>query len=100
MSRKGYDLFLTDPGSVKEMYCHVCHNQCKVTRNVYGPTSFVAAMAKKYRYHDVFECPHRDEEWHEQALRIVLAIEESPSKRIAELMKLDLEDLLREHNHL
>jgi len=99
MSQKGYDLFLTGPGSVEEMFCQVCHIKCEGTRNVYGPTSFGAAMAKNFRYHDVFACPNKDEEWHEQTLRIVLAIEETPSKRIMELMRLDLEDLLREHVH-
>lgn len=70
----------------------IFHNE-----KVYGAASFAAAVGKKYDLHDVFVCPHAGREWHERALRLVLAIEETPSKRVAELMRLDLADLLAEN---
>jgi hypothetical protein len=91
---KGYDLFVTAPGSVDETYCRVCGTKCRVERNTYGPTGWIAAMARHSCYHDKFICPHGDKEWHEQALKLVQAIEETPSKRTAELIKLDLEEIL------
>ena len=47
--------------------------------------------------HDLFVCAHAGEEWHELAVRPVLAIEDMPSRRVADLMRLDLLDLLAEH---
>lgn len=94
---KGYDVHFTEPGSAQEMRCHVCDTKCEVKRNAYGPTGFAEAIGKKFRHHDLFVCPYRDEDWHKQALGLVLEIERTPSKRIAELMRQDLEDLLRDH---
>ncbi len=99
MPLKGYDCFFPDPGTEQTMYCRVCKTECNVQRNVYGPTSSVAAMAKKFRLHDLFICPHADTGWHEKALRLVIAIDKTPSKRVAHLMQQDLEDLLQE-NHI
>ena len=54
-------------------------------------------MANKIRDHDKFVCPHTDEPWHENALQLVIAIDETPSKRLADLMRADLHDILNEH---
>ncbi|MCC7449377.1 MAG: hypothetical protein IT324_18305 [Anaerolineae bacterium] len=97
MRLKGYDLFITDPNAESEMYCRVCQTRCAVQRNVYGPTSWGASMAHIARYHDVFECPHAEEDWHIQALKLVDQITNTPSKRLADLMRQDLQDLLNEH---
>ena len=96
MPTKGYDYFIADPGT-EEKHCRVCGTKCEASRNVYGPTGFAAAMAQDVRLHDMFVCPHAGQVWHDQALRLVLAIEDTPSKRVASLMKQDLVDLLQEH---
>lgn len=93
----GYDAFVTEPGTKESVLCHVCNSECEVTRGAHGPTSFASAMAKKHREHDFFVCPHADAAWHEQALDLVTAIEESPSKRVAQLMQQDLDELLAAH---
>jgi hypothetical protein len=93
----GYDFFALDPGTRGEVHCRVCGSKCDVERNVYGPTGWAAAMAKKYRYHDAFKCPHSGKKWHDQALELAQAIEKMPSKRVVELMQLDLQDLLKQH---
>lgn len=97
MAQAGYDFFIGEANCEEDRQCHVCGTKCRATRNVFGPTGFIAAMAKRFTYHDEFVCPHTDEAWHEQALRLAICINETPSKRLAELMKADLEDLLREH---
>jgi hypothetical protein len=79
------------------MHCAVCGIECLVRRNVDGPTGFVMAMAKQTRLHDVFTCPHRDEKWHKQAARLYQAIQDTPSPRLAALIRLDLEDVLKAH---
>ena len=94
---KGLDSFTVDPGSKDTMHCVGCHSECEVTRDVYGPTGYASAMAKKYALHDAFTCPHTEEGWHELAVRLVMAIEDMPSRRVADLMRLDLQDLLAEH---
>ncbi|MFQ5583538.1 MAG: hypothetical protein ACE5GL_03790 [Calditrichia bacterium] len=91
---KGYDVFYKTPGVVDEIHCRVCHTKCEVERNVRATGSWIEAMGKSYNYYDVFTCPHTGKEWHEQALRLVRAIEETPGKRVASLLRLDLEDLL------
>lgn len=97
MLERGYSYFVTDPGTEDQVECRVCGTVCDVTRDVYGPTSWATAGASSFKCHDAFVCPHADEGWHDQALELVHAIEDMPSKRVAELMKLDLEDLIREH---
>ncbi|MGR3177488.1 MAG: hypothetical protein ACUZ8E_05490 [Candidatus Anammoxibacter sp.] len=97
MRHKGYDLFIGKSNSDEEKYCGVCGVKCEVRRNVYGPTGFVSAMAKSFTHHDLFICPNSDHEWHEQGLKLILAIEDTPSKRLADLMMQDLDELLKEH---
>ena len=97
---KGYDVFYIEPGKVDEMICGVCGSRCKVRRNVKGPVSFASAMGRMQIEHDYFWCPNSEAEWHSQALNLVEAIEDTPSKRMAEIMRLDLEDILREHGCL
>jgi len=100
MSTKGYDIFHFKPDTVDEMHCKVCGTICLVERNVTGPTGFAEAMAKRSHLHDVFNCPNSGIPWHEQALELVLEIEKTPSKRLAELMRLDLEEILKPHGCL
>ncbi len=95
---KGYDNFYEKPGEVQEQTCQVCGSLCEVKREQMGPTGWVEAMAKRTHLHDYFHCPHSGKEWHERALKIVLAIEETPSKRVAALMQQDLVDLLTEND--
>lgn len=87
MAHKGYELFMLDPGSVEEMECKVCGSVCDVKRGVNGPTSFGEAMGKGFHFHDRFDCPHREEGWHKQALDILQEIEKCPSPSIREIMQ-------------
>ena len=94
---KGYDTFYETPGTVDRRICQVCGTVCLVRRNQIGPTSWAGAMANAETAHDYFFCPHSKEPWHEQAVALLQAIENTPSKRIAALMQEDLVDLLTEH---
>jgi len=94
--QNGVDVFFLEPGTAQEMYCRVCGSKCDVRRDVYGPTSFAMAMGQKKKLHDVFTCPHVEEAWHHQALQLQRAIEEMPSKSVANLMRQDLQELLQE----
>jgi hypothetical protein len=97
MATKGYDVFYTETDACEEMHCKVCNTLCLVERSMTGPTGWAEAVAGRGHWHDVFRCPNSRKDWHEQALRLIIEIEETPSKRLAEQMLQDLRDLLLEH---
>ena len=90
----GFDIFFEEPGTVKKRRCRVCGTKCEVRRNVYGPTSFASALAKKYTYHDEFSCPHGEKEWHIVATELVSAIYVIPVRYMIRLIRQGLKDLL------
>ena len=94
MPVKGYDCFYSEPDSHEEMVCKVCGTTCDVERSVIGPTGWAEGMAGRGHWHDKFQCPHRNSSWHKTALELVMEIEKTPSKRVAELMQQDLDELL------
>lgn len=76
------------------MRCEICGALCTVQRDIKSATGMAAAMAKQQSRVDVFTCPHQETDWHKLALRLVDAIAETPSRRLAALMHQDLEDVL------
>jgi hypothetical protein len=92
---KDYDIYYTAPDTETKMSCKVCRSECKVERSKTGPTGYAEAVAGRGHWHDEFSCPNRGKLWHDQALNLVLELENTPSNRLAELMRLDLEELLR-----
>ena len=82
------------------MHCKVCGTLCNVDRSLCGPAGFAESMARRGHWHDRFVFPHTGKSWHDQALELMLEIEETPSKRVIELMKQGLDDLLRENRCL
>lgn len=86
MPFKGYDCAFPDPGAYEKMDCVVCGADMNVTRNVNGPRSMVESMGGSKTLHDKFTCPHTDEDWHKQALNIHRKAEETPSKKIEEIL--------------
>ena len=97
MHHKGYDIIEAEPGAFESLRCRVCGATCDVKRDLPSQAGFAASPASPGKLRDVFTCPHAATEWHVQALKLVQEIERTPSKRIAELMRLDLRDLLTEH---
>ena len=97
MGTKGYDVFFSEPSKVGEMTCRVCGAKCDVRRGVSGPTSVAAAMGKLSAVHDCYSCPRSQEPWHDEALELVRAIDESHSPSLQALMQKDLDDLLAKH---
>jgi hypothetical protein len=97
MSMKSYDYFVAEANSGEDRECLVCGSECRASRNVNGPTGFITAMSKRATRHDRFVCPNTDEAWHQKALRLKIAINETPSMRIAKIMKYDLQDLIQEN---
>jgi len=93
----GYDIFHVKPDKKEEMYCRVCGAKCEVSRGVEGAVSMVTSMAGIKVKHDRFSCPNYDKDWHYKAYKLVEELEETQSKRISELIKQDLDELLEEN---
>lgn len=94
MSEWGISAFNVTPGTVDTIRCSACGAVCDVQRDVDGYTSYAAAVARRTSRVDKFRCPHADTDWHRLAVRLVKAIAETPSRRLAALMHQDLEDVL------
>lgn len=77
--------------------CGICETSMPVVKNRYGPTGSVEAMARHGHYHDRYECPNRDEQWHKQALALHKEIEKTPSQAISNLLTEELILVLTEH---
>jgi hypothetical protein len=88
---------ITAPGAFKHLACPVCGSQCQAERNARVLQGMYAGMAGIARPHDRFVCPNAGQEWHAQAYQLIHAIDDTPSQRVAALMRLDLEDLLAAH---
>ena len=91
---KGYDSFFTEPDTHEQLACRVCGTPCEVARGVYGPTDFASAIGGAATLHDAFHCPQGNAEWHGEALGLVMERDKTASKRLRELISLDLHDLL------
>ena len=84
----------TKPGEKAELNCPICGTKCDVERNCYGPTCFAEAVGGRGHLHDCFTCPHRDEDWHCYASQLIAQKHECASRRVRELIDLDLQETL------
>jgi len=86
----GWDVFNFSCAERDEVYCKVCHEKMRVTRNTYGKMSMFGSP----RTHDLFTCKDSDEKWHKQVLALRLEIEKTPSKRISDLLYQDVAEIM------
>lgn len=97
MDLSGYDVFFTSPGERDQMTCQVCGAQCLVFRNQLDTTGVAAAMARQSALHDRFECPHRHEQWHATAHKLIQEINQTASPSLASIIRQDLQQLLKKY---
>lgn len=76
------------------MICGVCGAVMNEERNVNGPRGWAQAMGGGKSLHDVFECPHRQEQWHRQVIALRREAKNSVSKKIADLLLQEAEEVL------
>lgn len=90
-----------DPNKVEERICGVCGSKCKIiSKNVNGPTGWAESMSGRKHLHDVYECPYYRSEAHKDAYELIREMGRTASKRVRELIKMDLDELLAEMPHL
>lgn len=80
------------------MWCRACGSVCHVDRNKMEPTGFAEAMGGRGHLHDHFYCANSGAAWHNQAVRMIEALEDSPSPSIQQMMQKDLDALLTQHD--
>ncbi len=90
----GYDYFTPDPGEWEFKRCKACGMECDVERNHIGQRTRWGSNDSVF---DIFSCPNADVSWHTEVIKILQAIKDTPSKRIAAIMKKDVDDLLIEN---
>lgn len=89
----GWDYFTPDPGEWESYRCRACGTELLVERDVTGKRSMFGSSDAKF---DRFHCRHSQEEWHTHVIKLHEAIEAMPSVSVADMMRIDLEDILRE----
>ncbi|MEQ8853242.1 MULTISPECIES: hypothetical protein [Gimesia] len=67
---------------------------CDFVRNCYGATCFAEAVGGLGHLHDRFTCPHREEDWHQYASQLIDQKRDCASRRVRELIDLDLQETL------
>lgn len=97
IAHKGYDVFYTKSSAIVEIKCRVCGTTCDVKRNDTGPTGSISVMSGNHTPHDLFRCPNIGKNWHNEAVKLAKAIEDTPGKSIAAGMNKDLQDVLQQH---
>ena len=85
------------PNIFQSVYCPVCGTLNTVKRNQVGPTNWASAVAGIESLYDEFDCPYFNEPWHAEAVELQQKLEETTSKRVRELYRLDLEEILAAH---
>ena len=88
----GYDHFMSDPGEYPLKHCEACGILCDVERNRVDQRTM---WARKTSTFDVFTCPNAGLDWHTEVIKILQAMKDMPSQRIVEIMKKDVDDILR-----
>ena len=94
MLLSGIQYLHAKPRERSELNCPVCDTKCNVKRNCYGPTCFAEAVGGLGHLPDRFTCPHHDEDWHHDASQLIAQKRDCVSRRVRELIELDLQETL------
>jgi len=78
----------------EKVTCGVCGAVMNERRNVSGPRSWAQAISRGSSPHDVFECPHMNEDWHKQVVALRRKARNSVSKKLADMMLQEADEIL------
>ena len=91
----GVDCFIFGPGKIKDANCKTCHTGCKERRNIKGRKIKYISGTGLDKTHDEFYCPKSDKAWHKKGVKLFVESQRTESKRISELIRKDLDDILK-----
>ncbi|PKO05726.1 MAG: hypothetical protein CVU41_10735 [Chloroflexi bacterium HGW-Chloroflexi-3] len=60
--------------------------------------NWTSAVVGNESLYDKFQCPHAGQTWHQEAAELQQKVEETTSKRVRELYRLDLDEILAAHD--
>lgn len=89
--------YTPDPGEVpegEEVLCGVCGDVMDESRGHYGPRGFAQAMGGGKSPYDEWICPNRPEKWHQQVVAIRMAMNDTPSAKVALIMAEEVGEIL------
>ena len=66
-----------------------------VKRGVLGPRGFAQAMSGGGSRHDVYTCPHLEEDWHNQVLNLNQEARDTASARLTDILLQEAEEILQ-----
>ena len=90
----GADCFIFSPGEIGNVSCKICHTRCHVQRNIEGRRIKYISGTGLDKTHDKFYCPKSDNAWHKKGVKLYVESQRTESKRISELIKKDIDDIL------
>ena len=90
----GADCFIFGPGEIRDVNCKICHTRCHVQRNIEGRRIKYVSGTGLDKTHDKFYCPKSDNAWHKKGVKLYVESDRTESKRISELIKKDIDDIL------
>jgi len=92
--RNGINRFLVEPGKADLVLCQSCGAVCHVERGVsFDRSQYIRAPQGTF---DVFKCPKVNQPWHQEADHYAEEIRKTRSKRLRQLIFLDLTEYLAE----
>lgn len=89
--------YTPDPGTHPDdevILCGVCGAETTCRRNVNGPRGFAMAMSGSKSPHDVYSCPLRDEDWHQQVVALRREASGTSSKKLETMLLEEAEEVL------
>lgn len=96
MRRRGWDYFTADCGHPPpETHCRVCGERLTLIQNVYGSRFFTQAVSVMRELHDVYQCEHSGEDWHDQVYALRDAFDRTPSAVLASQYNAEADDIVR-----
>jgi hypothetical protein len=94
--------YTPDPGEVpvgETVHCGVCGDAMVEKRDCYGPRGFAQAIGGGKSKYDCFNCPNAEEMWHRQVVVLRNKADQSPSAKLANMMRDEANEILTDRVH-
>jgi ribosomal protein L37E len=87
-------LLSEDAGTFEYQNCRVCGEKFDVAKDILSATSVGEARIGKKHLHDEMTCRNSGQDWHDQALCILIEAEKTASTKLAGLLRAEALELV------